>query len=683
MLTLLLTLPCLAAPIDPAPALVAVAGPRPMGLTVQPRTVVAFPGGGRVAVGGQFDGVVLRGDLPVVAVTADGSVRRVHGALPALEGPSQPVLSAAEVQPAALAAVAGFGPPSRHGTPTLAWWARAGVARLSWAVPVRTAGPGLATWEVLVDAESGVPHTVRRTSATADALIYDPNPVVAEVEQVALATADLTGPWADARSCDEIGDGTLFDLGVCGLWSHQAQPDDAGDYLFRPKEGASPDPFAEVQAFVHADRMLSWLDTRYDLRLPYGPIDVFVNFPLANAFFGDFDGDDQPDISFGHEPSTGIDFGYDGDVVYHELGHAVVNHLAPDLPFLQADELGMDWVSGSANEGAADVFAMVLTGDPDMAEYAGSAFGRMAIRELAEPRRCPDALEGQVHHDGEILGSMAWGLQAHPDVGAEAVGDLLIGAIPLWGAEPTWAGIADSLAWSADDLLDAGALSATGHGAVLAALDASGLRGCERVHELGLDEPRSMFLLSAGLEPPYDHVPGATQVRIDVPARAAELVIEELQLSAGGGLGWAVVGRVGSPVAHDTLSLAGVAIATPTTYDWLVDVERGEVVLSADGDAPLVPGQPLYLSITGRAAGDIDPLAFVQGQVSFLVREGDAPDDAIVQTPRASLTDRDAGSTEHLGLVCGCSSAAPSPLPMGLGLWLLRRRRRGSGDTKR
>jgi hypothetical protein len=678
MISLLLSLSALGAPLDTRPAVAAVSATAPHGWQVRAGAAVRFGGGGRVRLDAERDGVPLRGERPVARVDAHGGVRRVHGALPAVVGPTEPVVSEAAAARASRLALTPWGEVAHVGPPAAVWWAVDGEARLHWAVSARTQGEVPHTWEVLIDASTGEPTTVRRTSATAEALIYDPHPVASDVSRVRLAAPDLLGPYADARSCEEVGDGSVISLGTCGAWARQAQPDEDGDYLFRPKPGEVRDPFAEVQAWVHADRMLAWLHERYDLQLPYGPIDTFVNFELANAFFGDFDDDGAPDISFGHEPTTGTDLAYDADVVYHELGHAVVGHLAPDLPFLQADELGMDWVSGSINEGTADIFAMVLTGDPDVGEYAGSAFGRDAIRALAAPRTCPAGLEGEVHRDGEVLGSWAWSLIEHPEVGPEAMADLMMGAIPLWGAVVTWSHVGDTLAWSADDLAAEGVLSAEGREAVDAALLAHGLVDCERVHTLGFDQSRSFYLLSAGLEPPFDHIPSAAQVRIDVPAGAEQLIIEEEALSAAPGLGWAVVGRVGEPVSHSQLSLAGVAIASPDTYDWIVDVDDGRVVLGTDGDAPLQPGQPLFLSITGRAVGDLETLAFAQGLVRFVVTEPPR-----LPEPSPAPAAAPPPPTEHLGMACGCATPSPWSLAPSLFAGLLLFRRRGTGPAPR
>jgi len=551
------------------------------------------------------------------------------------------------------------------------WWAEGGEARLAWGVAVRSGALPPSTYDIVVDAHSGQVLAVRKTSATAEAIVYDPSPTLAMAERIDLQMPDLTGPYADARSCIEVS-------GACAAWERQAVPDEAGDYLFRPYEAEPVDPFAEVQAVVHADRMLAWLDERFGLQLPYGPITTYVNFPTANAFFGDFDDDDTPDISFGHDPVSGTDLGYDADVVYHELGHAVVDLLAPDLPYIQADELGMSWVSGSVNEGAADVFAMVLTGDPQVGEHAGAAFGASAVRDLTEPRHCPDHLRGQVHHDGEILGSTLWRLQQHPDIGADAVAEILVGAIPLWGPDVSWALVAESLSLSAQDLHDAGALSDIGMATVSLELSQSGMAGCERIVDMGDGDQRTFYVVGVGAGEPLDRVPANLQVRVEGHER---LVVEELELAGPSGLSWSVFGRRGAPVEHGVIELSGLALAMPEVYDWVVDADDdGQVVLGGD-DAPL-GDEPVYLTFTGRNTGSLAPLAVEVGRLQVAFDSKSAASVDRVEPASVSYAGEPAPTTRVDG-GCGCSAGPRSGSAVWLGLLVVVAARRERYTARR
>ena len=656
MLTVLLALSALARPLEASPPLDGLvhlrqraleARPPAAGVTHAAERAVRFAGGARVRIDAHIDGLPVVGDAAVVAVSASGAVRH-HGAAVARVDRSSVRVSDIEAEAAAHHAVAAWAEPTETQRATAVWWNRAGQAERAWQVDVGSRGAVPHRWRVTVSASDARILALQRTSRTAEAIVYDPSPALAQAQRVDLAMPDLLGPYVDARSCTAVGDGTLFDLGVCGAWSRQARPDEDGDYLFPPRHDASHDPFAEVQAAVHADRMLAWLDHRFELSLPYAPVDTFVNFPTANAFYGDFDGDGTPDISFGHDPASGTDLAYDADVVYHELGHAVVDYLAPSLPFVQADEHGMSWVSGSIHEGAADVFAIALTGDPTVGEHAGAAFGKGAIRDVERPRVCPDHLRGEVHHDGEVLGAFGWALHEDPNVGANRLAELLLGAIPLWGSDVSWASVAASLRWSAEDLAAAGVLTQAGLQAVDEALVRSGMEGCERLVPMDGRGTRTFYLLAVGADEPLNRIPANVQLVVE---GSGPWMMEETERR--GRLAWSVFGRRGAPVEHEVLELAGIAVAVPTVYDFVVDADDGQAIIDDDGGEG-----PLHLLVAGRNDGSLPTLAFELGVLTVALEPHRSPGPTTaVAAPSPEPVDP--------GMACGCQSA-----PAGLG-WLV------------
>lgn len=538
----------------------------------------------------------------------------------------------------------------------LVWWADP-APRLAWAVDVGLQAP-LGTLRVWVDAHTGEALHARPTSWEALGSVYDPSPALAEPTDVVLerllAPDHLAGQYTVARSCDvwEISD-ALFGTNACYAASHHATPDAAGDYRFAPAPGSVDDPFAEVQVYVHVDRMAAWLDDRLGFQLGY-VLPTNVNFPMANAFYGDFDGDGGPDLSFGHVEEGGVDFAYDADVVYHELGHAVIDSLAPDLPTVQADRYGMEWVSGAVHEGGADLWSMLLTLDPRTGEYAGSAFDRVAIRDLEEDRRCPDDLQGEVHADGQILGSFGWNLIDDPAVGPEITADLLYGAIPRWGTPLAWPDVGRSFLEAAADLLAAGAISGPAHAAILAHLDTSGMLDCGRVIDLDAAAPPELFLINGGLYGDLAEIPAGVQLSVtrDPEVRSYELSVT---MSGDEGVGWAVYGRVGEPVDHRASGVPalGLAFATPETWDWRLEGGREDrVTLPLEG---WEPGETLHLAFAGRNLGDIDLLDFQVARAAIGVH----------RVPFAEEEERGG---------CGCDSGRGGGSALLL-LALLRRRR--------
>jgi hypothetical protein len=542
------------------------------------------------------------------------------------------------------------------------WLVQPGQLAPVWVVDLRVAGP--ATWRVWVDARTGQPLRADKTSREARGDIYPTNPVLSVPQRVELpnlvSETSLQGSQVYTASCDEwqISD-SLFGVTECLASSPHASPDGGGDYLFVQDPGSLHDPAAEVHVYYHVDQMSTWLVERFGLALPYAPIQGLTNFEWANAMFGDFDGDGLPDVSFGQ--SDGVDLAYDADVVYHELGHAVVNLLAPELPFLRGDEYGLEWASGAVNEGAADVFSMVLTGDPLVGEYAGQAFGDEAVRDLSQPRRCPDDLQGEVHYDGEILGTLAWRLISEPLVGPDLVAEWLVGAIPLWGPDTDWPLVGESLRLSADDLLAAGVLSEQGHAVMIEALVEWNLEGCGRVAELALGEPQSRLLVTGGLQASLQRLPGGTQLSLEVPADATALRLTVLDFRAREGMGYVWMGRSAQPVHHEwtMIDLLGLGFSTPETFDWEVGglSEPAVIELVPGGEPPLVPGETLYLSLASDNLGTLEPFVFSFGDIEF-----------------TATLERATAEPERPG-GCGCGSApAPSGVWLVLaGLWLRRR----------
>jgi hypothetical protein len=650
---LLLLLAAQAAPVDLARDLLA-ASPD-VRLSVQERP---WAGGTHLLVRQTLHGLPVHGVL--LRVSLGAARTRVIGRTieAAAETPTVSASQAVEVVTGAL---------GRRGIPLLwtprpelVWWAGE-RARLAWAIDVGLGAP-LGTLRVWLDAHTGEPITASVTSREARGMVYDPSPALAEpteVELLRLVEVDrLAGVYTAARSCDlwEITDG-LFGVNTCHETGHHAVPDEAGDYLFTPDPGSTADPFAEVQVYFHVDRMAAWLDERFGLQFGYA-LQSTVNFPMANAFYGDFDGDGEPDLSFGHVEDEGVDFGYDADVVYHELGHAVIDALAPDLPTVQADAFGMEWVSGSVHEGAADIWSMLLTLDPLTGEYAGSAFDRLAIRDLQADRRCPDDLQGEVHADGQILGSFGWNLIDDPAVGPEVTADLLYGAIPRWGASLTWPVVGESFLDSAADLLAAGAIGTAAHDAIVAHLETSGMLDCGRVIDLDAAGPPMLFLTNGGLYEDLAEIPAGVQLSLtrDPAVRTYRLGVT---MTGDEGVGWALYGRVGAPVEHraTAVPVLGLAFATADVYDWRLEGGREDSVeLVLEG---WEPGETLYLAFASRNLGSIGLLDFQIGRANL----------TLDRVPFAEVEEEPRGG-------CGCSQTGGGYLGL---LMLLPWWRRRSG----
>jgi hypothetical protein len=466
----------------------------------------------------------------------------------------------------------------------------------------------------------------------------------------------LAGTYVVASSCvtAEVG-GDLFGASDCSQSQALATADEAGDFFFADSPAELKDPQAEVQLYHHVDRIASWLDERYGFRHAE-PLRAYANFEMANAFYGDFDGDGRGDVSFGQSIS-GVDFAYDADVVYHEFGHSVVGAIA-QVPSFAADGAGLEWAGGSLNEGAADVFSMVLTESPDVGVYAGSAFDRAAIRELAEDRRCPNDLRGEVHRDGEILGAFAWNVMTDARVPDGTMGDLLMGALPEWGIDISWKKAGRSFARAADALLDVGVVDDTAHTAILEHLASANLPECGRAIPVELGESYDMFMMQSGLGGDLARIPLGTQFAITVPQEATSIWVE---VDAAAEIGWSLFGRTGQSVGHEPLVVAGLGIGTaiPTEWDWTTDgFGPGGVRLELDGERPIAPGEVVYISLSSWSG---DALSF----------------DTLYEIERITFSTRVSTARPGVEFVAGgCSTGGRAGGWLGLLAWLFIRRRR-------
>jgi len=585
--------------------------------------VFPWPGGDRVRLTPRLAGLPVAGRESVVVLDAAGAPRRVVGPLPAAAAapstrPALPRAAAIERAAAALPAGRDLWPPRA----SLAFWWGGVEPRLAWAVAIGRADPP-ATWRLYVDALTGDVLHRRPTSATADALVYPQSPAISEPEVIALGGLyggdRLEGEYATPFSCAHPSPfGQPLDPSSCDAYTRHAQADGAGDYLYEPDPGALDDPMAEVMLYHHLDLMSAWLWERYGLSLG-GPIRAYANFELINAFFGDSDGDGVGDVSFGQSPD-GVDFAYDADVIYHELGHAVVAATA-GLGAVGADAYGMDWGPGSLNEGTADALALVLTGDPWMGDYAGTFGDRdQPIRDLDQGQRCPDYLWGEVHRDGEIWGAMTWGLMEA--LGAEAAGDLVYGALTTWQWDTSWGEAGASLLAAADDLAAAGLLSGGELDAVAAVVEAHGLVDCERLVPLGGEAEHAQRIGNLGMIGDFALLPAGSQYVVEVPEGSAALRVEITGFEAEHeDLAWTMMVRRGDIVEHEAIHVdtLGVSLAVPRVFDFAIEGEGAGVAfeLSGDSDPPLRPGGSYYVALAGRSLGGIEFLEYVNAEITL------------------------------------------------------------------
>lgn len=134
---------------------------------------------------------------------------------------------------------------------------------------------------------------------------------------------------------------------------------------------------------------------------------------FSEMFYGDFEYNTSDALVFGQ--GTKADFSYDGDVVYHEFGHGVVDGIAQFDYEGWADEYGFTNEIMGMNEGMADVFSFIITDDPCLAEYVAKGVGGgdsidgfSCLRTTTNQNRVNEDFNGESHNDGLPLVGAHW-----------------------------------------------------------------------------------------------------------------------------------------------------------------------------------------------------------------------------------------------------------------------------------
>ena len=451
-----------------------------------------WAGGTRVRLGFQFQGIPVLGHAFSVLETRRGVVAAMGGHPPVeFVAPPQPRFSEDEVRES-LELELGFS-DVRCRVLDLAYWIRNGQAWLVWRADVYTRRPPQRV-VYLVDAHSGEVLEAGTALVSAVGRVFDPSPQVGSlkvVEMEGLLSEDyLEGQAARVYQC---GGGSAADgegpYAFCTESYHEARADARGDFFFDPNEPDLHDAFAEVQAYHHVTRFLGWLEERFGFRPSCGgqrALNVYVNLDWPDAFYGDTDGDPDAcgDVTLGQ---GAVDFAYDGEIIYHEVGHAMVDGTAQlGGPFLgmNGDAMGLDLMPTALNEGFADYFAASYTGDPDIGEYAAINGGQPYLRTLENGAACPEALTGEPHQDGLVLSGALWSLRQ--ELGAHATDLLAYGALLSLPSDANFRDAHTALLASAQALVVEGILPPGSVEVVQAEMGPSrrGFLRCERIKEV-------------------------------------------------------------------------------------------------------------------------------------------------------------------------------------------------------
>lgn len=507
---------------------------------------------------------------------------------------------------------------------------------------------------LVVDALDGRVLEARDTRRAAFARVYPANPVsTPALEWLPLALApsggSLQAPELSARSCVDRGerralwlDGAERLVPVCSP-EHTARPDAAGDFS-APELGpvtppGSGDGFAEISAYHHAARAYAFfqrlgdgqppfaagLSIIADVRVAEGLLDGDDELagaasstlaPLAAAMYLPGDAAESQLFSELYGVAAGalwlgqgarVDFAYDGDVIYHELTHVLLESTLPAGGF-RWTPYGVSHEPEALSEALADYFAAALSGDARIGEYA-AAESPGSARSLDNDARCPSSLSGIAHADSLIVSGALWRVRqslaederesfdravyralllspGRRDTGFEELAALLLAA--------TEATLPSALQPLADELETRGMLEP-----------------CESIVPLWPDVP--LVAPSVGfLAPGTDATatlglsPGVLQLRVEVPSAARHLTLD---FSAIAIVRSPLFGRAGAEFAPEVLASWDAPLAWgPSAGGWETSADA-RVAASAGSRADvevLVPEgvTVAYLQIVNAGAGD-------------------------------------------------------------------------------
>lgn len=497
--------------------------------------------------------------------------------------------------------------------------------------------------------------------------VYNPNPPVAmemtsDVELNNLTSARfLTGRYVRASSCDPEVTSTCNPV-------QRARADEDGNFLYEPEDPSNTDEFAEVNVYFHTDLIAAYFRDTHSLEWTCcdssSVIDVLANYAerpgvaYDNAFYSPSScaRDRCALMAFGQGRR---DFGYDGDVVYHEFGHGIVDVTA-SLEGFQTDRLyGVGYEPGALNEGMADYFSATFTDDPRLADYFAGGRGEGSLRDLANDARCPDDLFGEVHQDGEIWGGALWSIREV--IGADKADRLAFATLTMLSSLSTFDEAGQVLVDTAATLEG---FTEEDRTTVQQVVTDRGLIGCVPVATLVPGETKDGFTGSDAITGNLGGSVAPIHYKIDIPADATSLRVSIESLTAAGRYNLHM--RVGEP----TRRRAG---RTPPV---VADLSGGPVLLLNEtelAEVPLPRCDTVYISVETTDLLDQGPSLFrltTSLSLSETPREcpADEPDAGVVDAGDDSGADDDA-STDSGGDAsiapmsesgCGCVMSAPT-----------------------
>jgi hypothetical protein len=290
--------------------------------------------------------------------------------------------------------------------------------RLSWRVRTEMVEP-LGNWESWVDARTGAIFGRRNlyefvdVTGTVTSTVDDPSPCVpAEARPVKEASVQVIG----GASATTGADGSFL-IGHSGsdsvdIWTRFYGP----RFFVENYDGASardtirvlpgsPAAFhwddanshiAERDGWHHANAVRNFMKTLdptftgldYRMRVRVNRTDGYCP---GNAWW------DGQHMNFCKEGSNYSNTARLGDVVYHEYGHGVTQHVYAGYSF-----------DGAVSEGNSDILPLLMLRNAMLGTNFFSSQCHIGIRTANHSMIYPNDLNGQGHHDGQLISGFFW-----------------------------------------------------------------------------------------------------------------------------------------------------------------------------------------------------------------------------------------------------------------------------------
>lgn len=382
---------------------------------------------------------------------------------------------------------------------------------------------------------TGVELLRREHVMGAHARVLPSNPVTTPVP-VDVALEGVSGPGlADERrevwGCTSApGRSAAGPRQLGGCYPHRSAQADANGNFEPPLPGVDfdatapsiDDAYAELAVYYHARTYETWLEElaidvvpscdRELMQANFVRLDGDGLVPVDGAYYTGTCESQSPRFVFGQGPA--LDYGYDADVVHHELAHGLVDDLTVSGLWRQScDALSCGAQARAINEGVADFIAASIDDDPHIAEYIAQD-PEAGIRNLDRDLRCPDDLQGDPYHDSQIIGGALW--RARQRLG-DSVFALLRDTLASAPPDVRFEDFARVLLEVATEQLDPAELRD-----LTEVMERAGLPSCSHLRAFEPGDHAVLVARPVGVSSPW---PGPFQVLVAVPegARRVEL----------------------------------------------------------------------------------------------------------------------------------------------------------------